>query len=141
VTIAEPVAVGKTEVTFAEWDACVTAGACQKASDSSWGHGVRPVINVSWDDAKQYVAWLSRITGKKYRLLTGGGVGVCGARRLDNRLFWGAEIGKGNANCLGCESPWDGKQTAPVGSFRPNAFGLYDMHVSPCHSIRQKCVS
>src|SRR5262245_2605206 len=70
VTIAEPIAVGKTEVTFAEWDTCVTAGACQKASDSNWGRDVRPVINVSWDDAQQYVAWLSRITGKKYRLLT-----------------------------------------------------------------------
>ena len=69
-TIAKPFAVGKTEVTFAEWDACVAAGACLKASDNDWGRDDRPVINVSWDDAKQYVAWLSRITGKEYRLLS-----------------------------------------------------------------------
>jgi formylglycine-generating enzyme required for sulfatase activity len=41
---------------------------------------------------------------------------------------WGNEIGRGNANCAGCGSPWDDKQTAPVGSFKDNAFGLYDMH-------------
>jgi formylglycine-generating enzyme required for sulfatase activity len=57
-------------VTFAEWDACLAAGACQKAPDHGWGRGDLPVVNVSWDDAKQYVAWLARITGKEYRLLT-----------------------------------------------------------------------
>jgi formylglycine-generating enzyme required for sulfatase activity len=70
VTIAKPFAVGKTEVTFAEWDACVADGACLKAADNGWGRDDRPVINVSWDDAKHYVAWLSRITGKEYRLLS-----------------------------------------------------------------------
>jgi formylglycine-generating enzyme required for sulfatase activity len=70
VTITKPFAVGKTEVTFAEWDTCVTAGACLKALDNSWGGDDRPAIYVSWEDAKQYVAWLSRITGKDYRLLS-----------------------------------------------------------------------
>jgi hypothetical protein len=71
VTIAAPFAVSKTEVTFPEWDACIAAGACARVSDSAgWGRDGRPVINVSWDDAKQYVAWLSRMTGKAYRLLT-----------------------------------------------------------------------
>jgi formylglycine-generating enzyme required for sulfatase activity len=70
VTIAEPFAVGKTEVTFAEWDSCIAAKGCPKLQYSPWGHDDQPVINVSWDEAKQYVAWLSRITGKEYRLLT-----------------------------------------------------------------------
>jgi formylglycine-generating enzyme required for sulfatase activity len=70
VTIAKPIAVGKTELTFAEWDACVAAGACAKVPDQGWGRGNQPVINVSWEDARQYVAWLSRITGKEYRLLS-----------------------------------------------------------------------
>jgi formylglycine-generating enzyme required for sulfatase activity len=70
VTIAKPFAVGRTEVTFAEWDTCVDAGACPKAPDLGWGRKDRPVISVSWYDAKQYVAWLSRITGKEYRLLS-----------------------------------------------------------------------
>jgi formylglycine-generating enzyme required for sulfatase activity len=70
VTIAKPFAVGGTEVTFAEWDACVAAGACLKPADNGWGRDDRPVIHVSWNDAKQYVGWLSRATGKEYRLLS-----------------------------------------------------------------------
>ena len=72
VTIAKPFAVGKFEVTFAEWDACVAAGGCKhKPDDQGWGRGKRPVINVSWDDiTKEYLPWLSRKTGKTYRLLT-----------------------------------------------------------------------
>jgi formylglycine-generating enzyme required for sulfatase activity len=72
-TIAKPFAVGRTEVTFAEWDACVAVGACTKAPDLGWGRDDRPAINVSWDDAKQYVAWLSRVTRKQYRLLSEAG--------------------------------------------------------------------
>ena len=64
-------AVSRFEVTFDEWDACVTLGGCAfQPSDQGWGRGPRPVINVSWDDAKQFVAWLSRRTGKPYRLLS-----------------------------------------------------------------------
>ena len=73
VTFARPFAVGKFEVTFAEWDACIAAGGCRHAARRSGlgpGHK-RPVINVSWDDiAKEYLPWLSRKTGKAYRLLT-----------------------------------------------------------------------
>ena len=69
VTIAKPFAVGKFGVTFAQWDQCTAAGACPRALDH-WARKDQPVINVSWDDAKQYVAWLSRVSGKPYRLLT-----------------------------------------------------------------------
>ena len=71
VTFAQPFAVGKFEVTFAQWDACVAEGGCtHKPGDETWGRGKRPVINVSWDDARQFVAWLAKKTGKPYRLLT-----------------------------------------------------------------------
>jgi formylglycine-generating enzyme required for sulfatase activity len=69
VTIAKPFAASKYEVAFDQWDACVAAAACPRARDA-WGRGIMPVINVSWDDAKLYVAWLSQLTGKEYRLLT-----------------------------------------------------------------------
>ena len=69
VTFARPFAVSKFEVTFKEWDACVVAGGCPRVADH-WGRGEVPVINASWGDAKQYVAWLSQLTGKAYRLLT-----------------------------------------------------------------------
>ena len=62
-------ALGKYEVTFAEYDACVAARGCPwEAGDEGWGRARRPVINVSWNDAKAYLAWLSRKTGKPYRL-------------------------------------------------------------------------
>jgi formylglycine-generating enzyme required for sulfatase activity len=86
------------------------------------------VINVSWRDAKQYVAWLSRRTGKTYRLLSEAEWEYAARAGSDKAYAWGDDIGKGNANCLDCGSDWDGRQTAPVGSFPANAFGLHDMH-------------
>jgi formylglycine-generating enzyme required for sulfatase activity len=126
VTIGAPFAVGKFEVTFAEWDACVAQGGCShRPYDGGWGRGRQPVINVNWDDAQQYVAWLSRKTGKSYRLLS------------EAEWEYAAQAGSGReaavtpganeANCDGCGSRWDDKQTAPVGSFAANAFGLHDM--------------
>jgi formylglycine-generating enzyme required for sulfatase activity len=72
VTFGRSFGVGKFAVTFEEWDACVADGGCNgyKPSDAGWGRGRRPAINVSWDDAKAYVGWLSRKTGKTYRLLS-----------------------------------------------------------------------
>ena len=129
VTIAKPFAVAKYELTFAEWDACVAHGDCDpRISDSRWGRDRRPTINVTWDDAQSYVAWLSRITGKKYRLLSEAEYEYAARAAKQTAYPWGGEIGKNNANCQGCDSQWDYKQTtAPVGSFAANGFGLYDM--------------
>jgi formylglycine-generating enzyme required for sulfatase activity len=127
VTIAKPFAVSKYEVTFAEWDACVEASACPRA-EAVWGHGPMPVIYASWNDAKRYVSWLSRSTGKEYRLLSEAEWEYAARAGTQTRFSWGDEPGKSNANCRGCGSEWDGKQTAPAGSFAPNAFGLYDMN-------------
>jgi formylglycine-generating enzyme required for sulfatase activity len=121
-------AAGRYEVTFAEWDACVAAGGCsERAEDKGWGRGNRPVMNVNWNDAKQYVAWLSRKTGKWYRLLTEAEWEYAARAGTTSARYWGEAIGSGNANCDGCGSQWDNRQTAPVGSFKPNAFGLHDM--------------
>jgi formylglycine-generating enzyme required for sulfatase activity len=127
VTIARPFAVSKFEVTFQEWDACVTAGACPQIPDG-WGRGGMPVINVSWVDAKQYVTWLSQLTGKQYRLLTEAEWEYAARAGSTTHYSWGDDPGAGNANCDGCGSQWDLQQTAPTGSFKPNGFGLYDMH-------------
>ena len=71
-TIAQPFAVGRYEVTFAEWDACLAEGGCNgdRLRDKKWGRGSRPVINASWAQAQAYLAWLSQKTGKPYRLLS-----------------------------------------------------------------------
>jgi formylglycine-generating enzyme required for sulfatase activity len=128
VTIAKPFAVSKFEVTFAEWDACAAQGGCaSQVSDEGWGRGRQPVINVSWDEAQHYVAWLSRITGKTYRLLTEAEYEYAARAGVQTSYPWGDEVGRNNANCAGCGSRWDVAQPAPVGSFAPNHFGLYDM--------------
>ena len=71
VTIARPFAAGKYEVTFDEWDTCVAGGGCgARAADDGWGRGRRPVIRVSYEQAIGYTEWLSKQTGKPYRLLS-----------------------------------------------------------------------
>jgi len=128
VTIARPLAVSKFEVTFEQWDACVAVGSCAHVPDSNMGRGKRPVINVSWDDVQQYMAWLSKMTGRPYRLLSEAEWEYAVRAGTTMAYSWGDEIGKNNANCNGCGSEWDSQRTAPVGSFAPNQFGLYDMH-------------
>ena len=155
VTIARQFAVGRFEVTFDEWDACAADGGCYntetrtssgeafldspysivpewalggyKPSDEGWGRGRRPVINVSWDDAKAYVAWLSKKTGKSYRLLSGAEYEYATRAGTQTAYPWGNAVGTNNANCHACGSQWDARQTALVGSFAANGFGLYDM--------------
>jgi formylglycine-generating enzyme required for sulfatase activity len=128
VTIAQPLAVSKFEVTFDEWDACAALGACARVPDSNMGRGTRPVVNVNWEHAQQYVAWLAKMTGRPYRLISEAEWEYAARAGTTTAYSWGDELGKNNANCNGCGSEWDGRQTAPVGSFAPNPFGLYDMH-------------
>jgi formylglycine-generating enzyme required for sulfatase activity len=134
--------VGKYEVTFEEWDACVRDRGCLKtADDEGWGRGRRPVVNVSWVDAQQYVHWLSEKTGKKYRLLSEAEWEYAARAGTDTRFHWGdgAEWACSNANVLdltgfSLHPNWHWRATcddsfattAPVGSFKPNAWGLHD---------------
>jgi formylglycine-generating enzyme required for sulfatase activity len=130
VTIDKPFAVAKFDATFADWKACVSVGGCPKeggVNDAGGGRSKQPAINVSWDDAKAYAAWLSTMTGKTYRLLTEVEWEYAARAGTTTAYYWGDGIGKGNANCLDCGSQWDGRQPSPVGSFKPNAFDLYDM--------------
>ncbi len=122
-------AIGKFAVTFDEWDACVAGGGCggYQPPDNSWGRGNRPVINVSWNDAQTYIQWLSHKTGKSYRLPSEEEWEIAARAGTTTEYYWGNDVGHNNANCDGCGSEWDNRKTAPVGSFKPNAFGLYDM--------------
>ncbi len=131
VKIAKAFAVGKFDVAKDEFAAFVRetnydAGANWKnpgftQTDSD------PVVEVSWNDAKAYVAWLSKRTGVTYRLLSESEWEYSARAGTTTAYFWGASVGNNNANCDGCGSRWDNKQTSPAGSFAANAFGLYDM--------------
>ncbi|WP_394809753.1 SUMF1/EgtB/PvdO family nonheme iron enzyme [Nitrosomonas sp.] len=126
VTIAYAFEISKYEVTFDEYDAFANATKRQLPSDSGWGRGKRPVINVSFNDAQAYVQWLSNKTGKQYRLPSEAEWEYSARAGTQTAYWWGNDIGRNNAVCMDCGSQWDNKQTAPVGSFNLNAFGLYD---------------
>jgi formylglycine-generating enzyme required for sulfatase activity len=130
ITVTRRFAVGRFEVTFAEWDACFAAGGCKRQpNDYGWGRGRRPVVDVAWSDImREYLPWLSKRTGKNYRLPTEIEWEYAARAGTTTAYTWGATIGRGKANCDGCGAPWDGNETAPVGTFQPNAFGLFDMH-------------
>jgi formylglycine-generating enzyme required for sulfatase activity len=127
VQFARPFAIGVFEVTLAEWDACLREGAC-RFSPGGGSDGRLPASNLSWDDAQEYVAWLSKKTGREYRLPTEAEWEYAASGGRATAYWWGDEAGKGNANCSDCGSNWDGQGPAPVGSFQPNPFGLYDVH-------------
>jgi len=147
VIISQTFAVGKFEVTFDEWGACTADGKCPTLKDEGWGRGRRPAINVTWTEADRYTKWLSRKSGKSYRLLT------------EAEWEYAARAGAGNARFFGlkpdtvctyanvydktahAEYEFDWKPlpcddgftvTAPAGTFKPNAFGLLRARLSRC---------
>lgn len=126
VTIPKPFAIGRYEVTFAEWDRCVEEKGCKaQPDDREWGRGARPIINVSWADAKAFAAWLSQKTGQTYRLPSEAEWEYAARAGTNTQYWWGREIGSRQASCREC-GPGSGQQTAKVGSYPPNPFGLYD---------------
>jgi formylglycine-generating enzyme required for sulfatase activity len=135
VTITNPFAIGKYAVTFAEWNACVADGGCNgyTPSNEGWGGGDRPVINVSWNDAKSYADWLSRKTGQHYRLLSEAEFEYAARAGTTTLFWWGDSISPAQANYDGNYSYAGGPKgpyrhkTIPVKSFEPNPWGLYQM--------------
>jgi len=138
VMFARQFAVGKFAVTFDAWGACVADGGCngyRPAGQGWWGDGKRPVINVSWNDAQAYVAWLSRKTGKTYRLLSESEREYVARAGTTTEYWTGSSISTQQANY--CADPEKFKrkqfgedcrgQTVPVDWFQPNPWGLYQM--------------
>jgi formylglycine-generating enzyme required for sulfatase activity len=126
VRIPRPFAIGRYAITFDEYDMFARLTNRHLAADEGWGRGRRPVINVSWEDAVAYAEWLSQQTDKRYRLPTEAEWEYAARAGTETTYWWGNEVGKNRVNCAGCGSPGDGKQTAPVGSFAPNPWGLHD---------------
>jgi formylglycine-generating enzyme required for sulfatase activity len=121
-----PFLIGAYEVTFRQYDDFARATGRGLPKDFGWGRGDRPVVGVSWGDAEAYAAWLGRQTGRAYRMPSeaewefaarGGGRGS---------YWWGFGMHQGRATCFDCGTRWDNRQTAPVGSFPPSPYGLFD---------------
>jgi formylglycine-generating enzyme required for sulfatase activity len=146
VKIDYPIAVGKYTVTWDEYELCVAMRGCDKPfGDAGFERGRKPVINVSWEDAQKYVAWLSRITGKPYRLLSEAeweyaARGIVSTDAPHPKYFWGdgdkdicthANLAdqsfsrRYSGDAVDCDDKFE--NTAPVGQFPANVFGLHDM--------------
>jgi len=121
-------AIGKFELTRAEWDICVTEGGCRYKPDRPEPAPERqPMTNLSWDDAVQYVQWLARRTGKPYRLPSEAEWEYAARAGTSSRYNWGDQVGTGKANCNGCGGPRDPIHPSAVGMHPPNGWGIYDM--------------
>lgn len=120
--------ISKYEVTFDQYDKFANATDRALPPDNGWGRGKRPVVNVSWYDAKAYTAWLSDETNAEYRLPTEV-EWEYSARADSSTAFWyGNDVKPGYSVCDSCGSQWDGISSAPVGSQASNPLGLFDMH-------------
>lgn len=129
VTINAAYAIGKYEVTVEEWNACATAGDCPRiATDAA--RPKAPVRDVSWDDVQAYAKWLTKTTGKPYRLPTEAEWEYAARAGTSTRYWWGNQMRQGNGNCKDCGQPWQQDMPAPVGSFAANPYGLHDMNGS-----------
>lgn len=138
VTIEKPFAIGKYEVTFEEYDYFCDMTGRRKPDSEGWGRGKRPVIDVTWYDAQEYVEWLTRRTGEHYFLPSEAQWEYAARAGTITNYWWGDEAGDKNAQCGDCAAihrcvdcknvPLIDEGTVKVGSFRPNQFGLYDVH-------------
>lgn len=137
VTLAKSFAVGRFEVTFDQWAACLADGGCKgyEPKDQGWGRGKRPVININWNHVQSYIRWLRKKTGAPYRLLTESEWEYVARAGSRDAFWWGDTASHDYAN-YGKESCCGGlakgadrwEKSAPVGQFPPNEFGLYDTH-------------
>jgi formylglycine-generating enzyme required for sulfatase activity len=128
VTLRKPFAIGKYEVTLAQWNACVQAAACKAIPDASGWSDESPARNLSWTDAQQYVRWLSKRTGQHYRLPTEAEWEYATRAGTSTRYWWGEKMEPGKANCKGCGGDWNNAAPVSVNAFPPNPFGIYGMN-------------
>jgi formylglycine-generating enzyme required for sulfatase activity/serine/threonine protein phosphatase PrpC len=124
----ERFAISRHEITFAEYERFARATGRRIPDNMGMNKNTHPVIMVTWEDASQYAAWLSRETGKSYRLPSEAEWEYAAGAGRDTTYWWGFDIKPGLAHCFGCESGLDSRRPTAVGSFEANPFGLYDMY-------------
>lgn len=127
VNIGYKFALARNEITFSDYDYYAQSTGQPLPDDNGWGRGNRPVINITWQQAKAYTQWLAKITGQPYRLPTEAEWEYVARAGSESNYWWGQKLEPERAVCGECGSPWDGKQTAPVGSFPANSWGIHDM--------------
>jgi formylglycine-generating enzyme required for sulfatase activity len=120
-------AIGETPVTVADWKACMAAKACSFLPRMRVAEDRTPVHNLSWEDAAQYMAWLSKTSGHPYRLPNEAEWEYAARGGTTSRYWWGESVGMYLANCTDCGGTQDMYGPLPVDALQPNPFGLYGM--------------
>jgi len=120
----KPFAISKYPISVRDWNECAATKACAFAAT---GRDDAPVTNVSWTDAKQFVAWLAGAARKAYRLPSEAEWEYAARGGTQTKYWWGDQFQSGMANCKNCNDIAAAEQPIKVGSFKPNPFGLYDM--------------
>lgn len=119
-------AISKFEITASEYEKFATATGKKIPDNLYLDKEIHPVIFVSWDDAYYYAKWLTEQTGHEYSLPSEAQWEYAGSAGKKSPYWWGYEEEPGKAHCFGCGSGFDPRKPAKIGSFSPNAFGLYD---------------
>lgn len=119
-------AISAREITFAEYDRFARATGRARPDSGSLDRSIYPVFGISWHDAMDYAAWLSRETGANYRLPSEAEWEYAASAGTDSPYWWGFQLGRGRAHCFSCTPGLMPRGPVPVGSFDANAFGLYD---------------
>ena len=125
----KPFALSRFEILHSEWQSCVDASVCRhQPDDHDWGKNRMPVINVDHAMVHNFTTWLIGRTGKNYRLPSEAEWEYAARAGSKSNYWFGDDVGDNQVNCRECSAPWSGIGNAPVGSFPPNPWGLYDMH-------------
>ena len=122
----ESIMVSVYEVTYADYDVFAKSTKRKIPDSSGWDRNTHPVNDVSWDDALAYTKWLSKQTGKIYRLLSEAEWEYAARAGTRTSFWWGFAAGSSNAHCFDCKSDYNTSKPAKVGTYKPNSFGLYD---------------
>ncbi|ADC61250.1 formylglycine-generating enzyme family protein [Allochromatium vinosum] len=121
-----PFMMAAHEVTFLEYDRFARATGRELPDDQGWGRGTRPVVGISWEEARDYTAWLAQQTGRRYRLPSEAEWEFAARAGTTTPFWWGQNADSNRTVCFDCGSQWDNRSTAPVMSFPANPFGLYE---------------
>ncbi len=114
------------EITFAEYNRFAEDTRRSLPKNGEWDANTHPVIDVSWDSAQAYTRWLSKQSGKNYRLLSEAEWEYAARAGSSTFYWWGVKVGSGNAHCFDCRTDFNTSKPAKVGTYRPNPFGIYD---------------
>ncbi len=114
------------EVTYAEYDRFAKATKRKLPDSTGWDRKTHPVNNMSWNDALAYTRWMSKQTGKQYRLLSESEWEYVARAGITKSFWWGTSAGSSNAHCFDCKSDYSTSKPAKIGTYKPNQFGLYD---------------